>query len=259
MQVYTGVVRIARNVFRLTKTTVVKRGPPWQLDLEAQATRYVALHTSIPVPAVYDFWTGDDGQGYLVLEYKDGEVLQRRWRHLSVDQKMSVIHTLARYVEELRALPQPHSQGWIGSVSGGAVFDFDIAGESACGPFPDEHAYNDWRLSSSWGVNHPPTKERLQELRGTMQDNHRITFTHGDIARYNILVSVEGEAKHDVCITALLDWEQAGWRPEFWEAHKFVAGAGEGDWRELGRREVVPGYVAELKRENELIYMVGRP
>ena len=83
-----------------------------------------------------------------------------------------------------------------------------------------------------------------------------MSFTHGDIACYNILVSVEGEGIH---ITSLLDWEQVGWRPEYWEAHKFVAGAGDGDCADLGRRQVVPGYDAELKRENQLVLIFGIP
>ena len=56
------------------------------------------------MPAVYDFWTGRDGRGYLVMEFKDGEVLQRKWRKLSDPQKTSVFRILASYVEELRAL-----------------------------------------------------------------------------------------------------------------------------------------------------------
>jgi aminoglycoside phosphotransferase len=250
--------RIARNVSRLNKTTVVKQGTPRQLHLEAQATRYVALHTSIPVPAIYDFWTGRDGRGYLVMEYKNGEVLQRKWCKLSDPQKTSVLRTLASYVEELRALHQPYPQGWIGSASGESIFDFALSRGSVCGPFPDEREFNDWRIStlSRWGEKHPPTVEKLQQLRAAMPDNHQITFTHGDIARYNILVSIEGE---DILITALLDWEQAGWRPEYWEAHKFVAGAGDGDWADLGRGQVVPGYEGELKRENQLVLISGIP
>jgi Ser/Thr protein kinase RdoA (MazF antagonist) len=38
-----------------------------------------------------------------------------------------------------------------------------------------------------------------------------VKFTHGDIKHHNILVDEEGH------ITGLLDWESAGWYPEFWE------------------------------------------
>jgi hypothetical protein len=38
-----------------------------------------------------------------------------------------------------------------------------------------------------------------------------VKFTHGDIKHHNILVDEEGH------MTGLLDWESAGWYPEFWE------------------------------------------
>lgn len=251
--------KMTANVSRLTKATVLKRGPPWQLRLEAEATRYAAEHTSIPVPAVYDFWTGCDGMGYLVMEYKRGESLQRKWRHLSDEQKKHVLHVTKDFIAQLRAIQQPFPSGWIGSVFRQPFFDFGISGSTTYGPFRNECEYNDWRIStfSQWGENHAPTAERLKELRGQMPNNHRITFTHGDIARYNLLVRVEGPGTEDVVVTALLDWEQAGWRPEFWETHKFVNGAGAQDWAHLGRIKVVPGYDAELAREHELIHISG--
>lgn len=250
--------KLTANVSRLTHGTVLKRGPPWQLRLEAEATQYVAEHTSIPVPAIYDFWTGSDGVGNLVMEYKEGEVLQRKWRFLSGEQKQHVLHVVKGYVAQLRAIQQPSPSGWIGSVFRKAFFDFGISGARTCGPFRDECEYNDWRIStfSEWGDN-VVTAERLKELRAQMPDDHRITFTHGDIARYNLLVRVDEPGKDDIVVTALLDWEQAGWRPEYWETHKFVNGAGVQDWAEMGRRVVVPGYDAELAREHELIHISG--
>ena len=251
--------KMTADVSRLTKATVLKRGVPWQLRLEAEATRYAAKHTSIPIPATYDFWTGYDGLGYLVMEYKEGEVLQRKWRFLSDEQKWHVLHVVKGYIAQLRAIQQPSPSGWIGSVFRKAFFDFGISGARTYGPFRDECEYNDWRIStfSECGVKHPITAKRLKELRAEMPDDHRITFTHGDITRYNLLVRVDGPGKDDIVVTALLDWEQAGWRPEFWETHKFVNGAGSRDWAQLGRSEVVPGYDAELAREHELIHISG--
>ncbi|KIM86169.1 hypothetical protein PILCRDRAFT_41172, partial [Piloderma croceum F 1598] len=186
---------------------------------EAEATRYVALHTSIPVPAVYDFWVEDDGRACLIMEYKDGEMLQRQWRHLSMDQKMTVMRVLRGFLDELHNLCQPYPKGSIGSVSGKAFIDLQISGQSLYGPFQDEAAYNDWRIStfSFFGEQHFPTKLRLQQLRDEMPNDHQIIFTHGDITRRNILIRVVGEGANDVCVVAILDWEQAGWRPEYWE------------------------------------------
>lgn len=39
---------------------------------------------------------------------------------------------------------------------------------------------------------------------------HRIVFTHGDLAHHNILVE-------DGHVTGFIDWEAAGWYPNYWE------------------------------------------
>ncbi|KAJ3864462.1 hypothetical protein EV359DRAFT_355, partial [Lentinula novae-zelandiae] len=41
-----------------------------------------------------------------------------------------------------------------------------------------------------------------------------IVFTHGDITRRNLLV--DDNAK----VVGIIDWEQAGWRPAYWEKVK---------------------------------------
>ena len=75
-----------------------------------------------------------------------------------------------------------------------------------------------------------------------MPDNHQIYFTHGDISIHNVLLKVHGEGEDDVEVTALLDWEQAGWRPEFWEAAKIVYGMDrKHEWSCLALEMVVPG------------------
>lgn len=44
-----------------------------------------------------------------------------------------------------------------------------------------------------------------------LSGDHEIVSTHGDFAPRNILVDEEGY------VTAILDWESAGWYPEYWE------------------------------------------
>jgi aminoglycoside phosphotransferase (APT) family kinase protein len=52
--------------------------------------------------------------------------------------------------------------------------------------------------------------ERRQFLRNMMKHNHGIVFAHGDLHPGNILI-------HDGRVAAILDWEMAGWYPEYWE------------------------------------------
>jgi aminoglycoside phosphotransferase (APT) family kinase protein len=50
-------------------------------------------------------------------------------------------------------------------------------------------------------------------------------FTHGDIAPRNIMVD---ESAH---ITGIIDWELAGWYPEYWEYANMMKPSGDVDWQ----------------------------
>ena len=55
-------------------------------------------------------------------------------------------------------------------------------------------------------------------------------FTHADIAARNIMVD---ESHH---ITGILDWEAAGWYPDYWEYANIMRPAcRHGDWQEWMR------------------------
>ncbi|KAJ7682357.1 kinase-like domain-containing protein [Mycena polygramma] len=242
-------------------TTVVKRGSAKYLSLEAEATRYGSAHCpSIPIPRVHDFWVESDGSARLIMDYVEGERLQVAWKRITEAQKLTLMRVLRHYIEEMRSVPQPHGTGWIGSVSGGPCFDYCAYGDELYGPFPNESAYNDWRIStfSFFGEQHAPTAARLQELRAEMPDSHRITFTHGDLTDRNILIRVSGDGPDDVTVAAIVDWEQAGWRPEYWETAKFHYNSRTG-WRDLARQMLFPDYLAEMKRETEFLLIQGAP
>lgn len=51
-------------------------------------------------------------------------------------------------------------------------------------------------------------------LRARLRRDHRAVLTHGDLSPRNIIVQ-------DNKITGLIDWEIAGWFPEYWEYVKF--------------------------------------
>lgn len=53
---------------------------------------------------------------------------------------------------------------------------------------------------------------------------HGIVFTHGDLRPANIIVK-------DGRVTAIIDWEMAGWYPDYWEfAKAFYLEMFANDW-----------------------------
>ncbi|KAJ6451490.1 kinase-like domain-containing protein [Mycena vitilis] len=227
------------------KSHPVKRGSAKYLFLEAEATRYAAARCpSIPIPSVHDFWVESDGSARLIMDYVEGERLQSGWKRITEAQKLTLMRILRKYIEEMRSVSQPNGAGWIGSVSGGSCFDY-------C-------AYGDELYLRAISERHAPTAARLQELRAEMPDSHRITFTHGDLTDPNILIRVPGEGPDDVTVAAVVDWEQAGWRPEYRETAKFHYNSRTG-WRDSARQMVFPDYLAKIKRETELLSIQRAP
>lgn len=68
---------------------------------------------------------------------------------------------------------------------------------------------------------------------------HDIVFTHGDIAPHNIRVL------HDGRIGRLIDWEAAGYYPEYWEYTTGYGVAKQGWWFDLVRELAGGNYTKE--------------
>ena len=254
--------KIKGSVRRLTSGTVIKISAAFPIHLEAEVTRFIHENTTIPVPRVHDVWINKEGHGCLILDYMPGEMLARVWRRITPEQRRTVMRTLGQYIQELRSLPQPSPGGWIGSPSGRECYDMRITPNRLYGPFPDERSYNDWRISTydRFGNESKSTAQRLTEIRREMRDDHRIYVTHGDISRRNVLVRIDGEGPDDISVVALLDWEQGGWRPEYWEVAKLHYGMESNhEWCVLVREEVTINYEEDLRREDELILISGPP
>ncbi|CDO76607.1 hypothetical protein BN946_scf184868.g21 [Trametes cinnabarina] len=176
---------------------------------------------------------------------------------------------IATYVDQLRAIPQPPPtpgsnlplSGWIGSPLGHAFRDFAMTQASfSFGPFASQRAFYDWRVSRfrEIGNRHQPTAARIAQISQTMPCTHPIVFTHGDINRRNVLVRVHGNGPDDIEVTAILDWEQAGWRPIYWESFKwlFEDGSTPG-WAEFGTTQIGAQYEAAVALEFELQSISG--
>ncbi|TFK99641.1 kinase-like domain-containing protein [Pterulicium gracile] len=243
---------------RLTYGSVLKTRSTQWLSIEAKALEMVRKYTTIPVPRTLDYWQDSDG-GHLIIEYiGDGELLQQVWKQLTHSQRRKVCRTLRDYVQQLRELVPRPSKESVSSPNDGAFIDFRISTEKMHGPFPTVADFHDWRLDQfvAFGQLHAPTALRLGQLRQMMNDTHPIVFTHGDISPWNVLVKVDGLEDEDITVVALLDWEQAGWRPRYWEAVKFMHGK-HGEWEELGWEEIFGGYEQEMKIEDELLLISG--
>lgn len=139
----------------------------------------------------------------IVMDYMPGKPLEAVWDTLSPNQKQSIAEQLRGYICQLRNL----KGDYIGAVDRGTVSMgkwMSIQG----GPFDSEREFNEWILDDlSSGIPAP----LRHYAKSPVTDGLEIVFTHADFFSRNILVD------ENCKVTAVLDWEFAGWYPEWWE------------------------------------------
>lgn len=205
-------------VYKLNATTVVKTGDYVRLA-EAETMRFISANTTIPVPKVHNAYVDDvTGHAVIIMDFVEGEGLDGAWEHMAPEERDTVIQQLRDYVAQLRRF----KGDFIGSVDGSSCNDqyFYEGGPAAAtttattnsryGPYDTEEDFN-------LGMVRAMKKDRpfafvdwtCDIWMDTMTD-HEIVLTHGDLDPRNILV--QGSK-----VVAILDWEYAGFYPEYWE------------------------------------------
>jgi aminoglycoside phosphotransferase (APT) family kinase protein len=162
--------------------------------------RFIAANTSIPIPRVYD--QDSESVPSITMDYIEGERLDKVWNGLLDKQKLELADQLKGILSELRSLKGEY----IGSLDRGKAIDgrrFDFEG----GPFETENEFNHFLVSDTFSST--PTILKNIALR-SLRTDHELVFTHGDFAPRNIIVK-------DGQVAAVLDWENSGWYPEYWE------------------------------------------
>ncbi|TFK33826.1 kinase-like domain-containing protein [Crucibulum laeve] len=205
---------------RLGLNTFLKRGH--RIDLaEAETLAYVAEHTSIPVPKVRRACCSDEIT-YIVMDLVDGVELSSVWYKMSGIAKRRVIDQLKDYLAQLRSL-KPPTNGAIASVNSGPLRDIPRVGVGQFGPFANQDEFHHF-LRAGCSLDMFKDMEGGHNFINTYTQQYEIKFTHGDLAPRNIMV------KKDGTVTGLIDWDCAGWYPEYWEYTKANFILAPDDW-----------------------------
>lgn len=209
--------------------------------------RMVAACTNMPVPRIWGHFLWRDAR-YIVMSRSPGAALSTVWRESTPQFKEEITAQLAGYFRELRALDTPYGAR-ICSIHGGPVRDFRLRYDHT-GPFEDEDAFNHRGARFGWDIDMLPAEGMPEVVATAHAIMHPIVFTHGDLCRRNIMV--DGSK-----VTAVIDWECAGWFPAHWEFCKSIFATGSWDeddpnWIPWLRR-IVPAYDIEAKADKMLV------
>lgn len=202
-----------RNVFRCGNA-VVKFGTA-TTTYEVEVLRFIREKTTVPVPRVYGVYCFQDGTRVVISEYIEGKPLSETWSTLSHEEKLEICGQLRQIVQKLRENRKDH---YIGGIGNTVAIDYRKAVLTG-GPFTTEEQFNTFLRSDLF----PTARRRLHStFQEIMSSNHEIVLTHSDISLRNIIVQ-NGQIK------ALIDWEYAGWYPEYWEYVRFYHQVDEPD------------------------------
>ncbi|KAI0772390.1 kinase-like protein [Trametes elegans] len=128
---------------------------------------------------------------------------------LDLSDAASLIGDLRNAFRELRSLVPPS-----GAVTGlsGRPLKCNRAGEcKLIGPFKDQLEFKEAIFAQASGFRYRHRIPALRRLAAPVHaKQHRVLFTHADLAARNILIK-------DGRLAGIIDWEFSGWYPEYWE------------------------------------------
>ncbi|KAF2455602.1 kinase-like domain-containing protein [Lineolata rhizophorae] len=203
---------------------VVKYGT-YVAENEGQTLLFIEQHLRIPIPRLYAMYR-HDGKLYLVMELIPGTELRLLWPSLSAEDKRSIAEQLRGIFDKLRSLPSP---GYFGSIAKRPLRHRYFLERNndpiITGPFDREEDLSlalAKRSEQNWRDNgrHGWVSDFFARHLPTSLKGHQPTFTHSDLHPQNILIrEVVNAGSQDASyeVSAIVDWETAGWYPAYWE------------------------------------------
>ena len=183
--------------------------------LEEVLAMQVARSAGFPVPKVICYGEHPDtphAPVSILMTRVPGRELGQVYETLHDGEKKAVLQELKTYMGVMRSWMDPWGGNRICSISGTAIRSVRIPMHIG-GPFESEEEFNDFLIKAAWSGafrSESEYEEALASARKMRDIPHQVVFTHGDLKHHNIMVD-NGK------ITGFLDWESAGWYPDYWD------------------------------------------
>ncbi|KAJ3481935.1 hypothetical protein NLG97_g7699 [Lecanicillium saksenae] len=163
---------------------------------------------------------------------------------MSYPQRHRFVQDLTSIVKQINSIPN-HTGQLICGAGGGRIYDWRCAMSFGCGPFNTEEAFN----------KHISKDSQVETyMSDAFETKYKSVFTHGDLHFCNILA-------HNGRLTGIVDWESAGFMPEYWDFKKTMRVKKVPDEIDIIRKIWSHKYDHELKVERRLWqgYPLGDP
>jgi hypothetical protein len=195
------------------------------------------LEAAVPVPEIYG-WRTDGEEVFIYMEAIKGRTLEKTWQQMEDDDRTRICNELRAILDSLRRLKQDPAGTFIGkpntislcrhtalsfhlnyagNIARGPLYDRAISDKylAEAGPFSSVKEFHDWFTSLYRRPVSDP--ENIPDpFRQELPDDSDIVFTHGDLHPSNMILS----SRTPFRVMSIIDWEQAGWLPAYWEDRK---------------------------------------
>lgn len=226
--------------------TIRKYGPEYRLRREIEAMVFETSKTSIPIPQVTEIQLDPDADAehnWVIMKKLPGTQQGQAWPNMTIHARSYTLTQFRAYLQELHSI-QPQTPGLIGSCSGGPAYDHRIHNRRTYGPFKSITELHDFLVSPMKNSSCP---ERTTKYRSLLPDMHGISLTHANLSWENILIQPEtGE------VTGILDWEMAGFWPDWWEYRKALYGSRPQPWWYEVLKEIMSQYRSESQADMDI-------
>lgn len=148
----------------------------------------------------------------ILMTRMPGSPLENSADALHVDSEEPWLCELKECVTSMRVWRSPYSHSICSAV--GTSLRSSRVPDHRMGPFANEDELHDFLLgpASEHGFSSKAGfVKALTQANEIRKYPHRVTFAHGDLKAHNILVGDDGH------LSGFLDWESAGWYPEYWD------------------------------------------
>lgn len=184
----------------------------------------VTKYACAPVPEPF-FPQFREGYGKFAMDFAPGEQLGKVWDSFDDQTKLRICTDTWTMITKWRQIPKPSGYPYQCLADGSAKTRDELlqsldANEK---PITSDTALRQRIYERYYHFNGRRYEHELPEM---LPRSDTSVFTHGDVAPQNILVDKQGN------ITAILDWEHAGWYPDYWEYANIMKPRCEDDWQQ---------------------------
>ncbi|RMZ84157.1 hypothetical protein DV738_g786, partial [Chaetothyriales sp. CBS 135597] len=198
--------------------------------IEEVVTTRAAYEAGIPVPKIISYGAHLDSMAevsILMTRMPGEELFQELWEWFEPEEKQTTIlamKEILRFVHNWGRNPSAKS-ALICSIMGTPIRSVRVP-YKLMPPCLDEAEFNR-RLIQPADPTSYDFEEHMARAKTLDSQTHEVVFTHGDLAPHNMLVMSDGR------IAGLIDWEAAGYYPNYWEYTTAWGIGTEGWWFDL--------------------------